>query len=66
MGRTACTEPQCLYKGALYLYPLPSGEINVINVITEELLKVIFRYKTEEVTQAWDCMRGALCKIPSW
>jgi len=21
MGRTACTEPQCLYNGALYLYP---------------------------------------------
>jgi hypothetical protein len=20
MGRTACTEPQCLYKGAIYLY----------------------------------------------
>ena len=20
MGRTACTEPQCLYKDALYLY----------------------------------------------
>ena len=20
MGSTACTEPQCLYKGALYLY----------------------------------------------
>ena len=20
MGRTACTKPQCLYKGALYLY----------------------------------------------
>jgi len=20
MSRTACTEPQCLYKGALYLY----------------------------------------------
>jgi len=20
MGRTACREPQCLYKGALYLY----------------------------------------------
>jgi len=20
MGRTACIEPQCLYKGALYLY----------------------------------------------
>jgi len=22
MDRTACTEPQCLYKGALYLYLL--------------------------------------------
>jgi hypothetical protein len=22
MGRTACTEPQCLYKGALYLLPI--------------------------------------------
>ena len=23
MGRTACTEPQCLYNGALYLYSTP-------------------------------------------
>jgi hypothetical protein len=23
MGRKTCTEPQCLYKGALYLYLLP-------------------------------------------
>ena len=23
MGRTACTEPQCLYKGALYLTSVP-------------------------------------------
>ena len=22
MGHTACTEPQCLYKGALYLFTL--------------------------------------------
>ena len=26
MDRTACTEPQCLYKGALYLYLLPGLE----------------------------------------
>jgi hypothetical protein len=26
MGSTACTEPQCLYKGALYLYLM---EINI-------------------------------------
>ena len=24
MGRTACTEPQCVYKGALYLFFLPT------------------------------------------
>jgi len=24
MGRTACTEPQCLYNGALYLYRIRS------------------------------------------
>ena len=23
MDRTACAEPQCLYKGALYVLPLP-------------------------------------------
>jgi len=23
MGHTACTEPQCLHKGALYLFTLP-------------------------------------------
>ena len=28
MGRAACTEPQCLYKGDLYLYLHP--EINAI------------------------------------
>jgi len=28
MGRTACTEPRCLYKGAVYLVTFTSGEIN--------------------------------------
>ena len=28
MGRKACTEPQCLYKGALYLYLLPISIIS--------------------------------------
>ena len=26
MGRTACTEPQCLYKGDLYLYLFPTNQ----------------------------------------
>jgi hypothetical protein len=29
MCRTACTEPQCLYKGDLYLYLLNSDELFV-------------------------------------
>ena len=28
MGRTACTEPQCLHKGALYLYLYLTGCLN--------------------------------------
>ena len=34
MGRTACTEPQCLYKGDLYLYL-----INV-TILEKKILKM--------------------------
>jgi len=34
MGRTACTEPQCLYKGALYLLPeRPTDIITTVHQI---------------------------------
>jgi hypothetical protein len=33
MGRTVCTEPQCLYKGALYL-PLTFTTLNTNNQLT--------------------------------
>ena len=29
MGHTACAEPQCLYKGALYLLPFPSVALEI-------------------------------------
>ena len=32
MGRTACTEPQCLYKGALYLFNPPNNNTNMITL----------------------------------
>jgi len=32
MGRTACTEPQCLYSGALYLYLLISYCLRTVTV----------------------------------
>jgi hypothetical protein len=34
MSRTACTEPQCLYKGAFYLYPDINYEIHTANSTT--------------------------------
>jgi hypothetical protein len=37
MDRTACTEPQCLYKGDLYLFSLPD-RIPFTNVLLEEAL----------------------------
>ena len=35
MGRTACTEPQCLYKGDLYLYLYPNKQtvVTAANVL---------------------------------
>ena len=34
MGFTACTEPQCLYKGALYLIIFDSGPGSVVGIAT--------------------------------
>ena len=40
MGRTACTEPQCLYKGALYLF----FNLDIITARLGRILRiVIFR-----------------------
>jgi len=33
MGRTACTEPQCMYKGALYLFFTLSVRVSQMNAI---------------------------------
>ena len=35
MGRTACTEPQCLYKGALYLYfyQIPAQYVSAVTAL---------------------------------
>ena len=33
MGRTACTEPQCLYKGALYLFIAPPPQRQSVNAV---------------------------------
>jgi hypothetical protein len=45
MGRTACTEPQCRYKGALYL-PLPLSLFWLVEVTYESNKNVLIsRYR---------------------
>jgi len=48
MGRTSCREPQCLYKFALYLYPLLISYPEP-NQVTHKILrnrKLFIRLKT--------------------
>jgi len=46
VSRTACTEPQCLYKGAFYLYFLHSttGMSHVKVTITYQIHRAIVGY----------------------
>ena len=37
MGRTSCTEPQCLYKGALYLYLIGNGDMSIMFYLQRQL-----------------------------
>jgi hypothetical protein len=39
MGRTACTEPQCLYMGALYLTCFKIHNYLIKSIIARELLR---------------------------
>jgi len=46
MGRTACTEPQCLYKGALYLtFTLFPGELSLWDMQHTILLLLLPRFR---------------------
>jgi hypothetical protein len=38
MGRTACTEPQCLYKGALYLTYLLNHPSSGLHLLVDVLI----------------------------
>jgi len=50
MGRTACTEPQCLHKGALYLY----------FILLESMKKFYFRV----LGYGLGCLKD-VCRFPS-
>jgi len=55
MGRTACTEPQCLYKGALYLLLI---QINFSYEITEYIKLNFLFYPAINVTRADPSVRA--------
>jgi hypothetical protein len=64
MGRTACTEPQCLYKGALYLFTYQCGHLNFNtwfkqNVSTE-WKEMQSRYKQHFVENKTEIMQSVL------
>jgi hypothetical protein len=66
MGRTACTEPQCLYKGALYLF-----YILIMCLITEvkregremeQLTPYIYKH-IHSAAFAWEILRKSLLRV---
>ena len=43
ISRTACTEPQCLYKGVLYLYPyIKNDSLNICGSFYKNTMLRIF------------------------
>jgi len=50
MGRTACTEPQCVYKGALYLYLYLTFAFVTLNVFTTKQIHRERWYVKNEVS----------------
>ena len=51
MGRTDCTEPQCLYKGALYLIYIYRNTTKVIS--TAEVASSVTRYVIFSCRMTW-------------
>jgi len=49
MGRTACTEPQCLYKGALYLFFTFMNFMSLTDISAQES-KVLSPVQTSAVS----------------
>jgi hypothetical protein len=49
MGRTACTEPQCLYKGELYLF--------IVYIVTTDIKGTanILHYLQQNYTLTKEC-----------
>ena len=64
MGRTACAEPQCLYKDALYLFTLPvSKKTGIFQQSCQGICSDIVSFEggggnTSPITQIIECYIG--------
>jgi len=64
MGRTACTEPQCLYKGAFYLLPfylvqdVPLATEPGISLIILTPMKILQRNLNRSTFVVWEIKRN--------
>jgi hypothetical protein len=71
MGRTACTEPQCLYKGALYLTFIHernlSFRVRLHGVVFRQryLSSVLYRYRTIPLVSVCTDLTPSVCDL-SW
>ena len=53
--RTACTEPQCVYKGALFFFTLPKFNGNDSSDSAEDVRSVVYALIKHEVTATHRC-----------
>jgi hypothetical protein len=44
MGHTACTEPHCRYKGALYLLPYEHNQYVAVKITKNKVVLMVFMY----------------------
>jgi len=66
MGRTACTEPQCLYKGALYLLPI-SLFLNTLSICSSLNVNWLFTWLVSYFLFLNGCLVGELDRqLTSW
>ena len=70
MGRTVCTEPQCLYKGDLYLYPYLYYQcalyIMVNHMFKECAWKQIIKYISDQNNVEQDVEYHKRCVVVFW
>ena len=59
MGRTACTQPQCLYKGAIYIF----FTLKVSEIPSQAITTECYRIFWDNTIHCAHCVTPFLCNI---